>query len=345
MNPITVTMIGAPGSGKTTYLYAMFTELARGVDAYGIYDRDRDSELELLEGWRALAEEGEVPEATDENPRFHEFVVQHGEYTAAVLSWSDFRGGALFSRSDQHADVVRLQERLLVSDSIHLVLDGAKLAGDPAAASPRLRAELGVERMSTFVRSAVEARVQQRLPLPSVVVLITKADRIVNAANDEGVPHERRMGEVVESVIDLLPVLRRSGLTTMVCPVQVGWFGAAQGRVDPSRVDTQRLHQPILFTVRHRYVVERYQQEAALAELDAAISSDRAELSALDGRLFGGRRRRELRDALVDAERQRSAAAHAGDTAEYWTSILTPSIDTDVPIFQQGRRVNGGGSG
>lgn len=345
MKPIVVTMIGAPGSGKTTYLYAMFTELARGVGAYGMYDRDRDSELELLEGWRALAEEGEVPEATDENPRFHEFVLQHGEYTAAELGWSDFRGGALFSRSDQHADVGRLQQRLLVSDSIHLVLDGAKLANDPTGASPRLRAELGVERMSTFVRSAVEARVQQRRPLPSVVVLITKADRIVNAANEEGVPHEKRMGEVVETVIELLPVLRRSGLTTMVCPVQVGWFGAAQGRVDPTRVDTQRLHQPILFTVRHHYVVDRYQQQAALAEVDAATAAHRAELAEVDARLFGGRRRRELRDALDDAERVRSAAVHAAETADYWTSVLTPSIDTDVPIFQQGRRVNGGGGG
>lgn len=341
MKPITVTMIGAPGSGKTTYLYAMFTELARGMGAYGMYDRDRDSELELLEGWRALAEEGEVPEATDENPRFHEFVLQHGEYTAAELSWSDFRGGALFSRSDEHADVARLQERLLVSDSIHLVLDGATLAGEPVGSSPRLRARLGVERMSTFVRSAVEARVQQRLPLPSVVVLVTKADRIVNAANEAGVPHEQRMGEVVESVVELLPVLRRSGLTSMICPVQVGWFGAAEGRVDPRRVDTQRLHQPILFTVRHRYVIEQYRQQGVLAELDTSMAADNTELAALESRILGGRRRRELRDALDAAGRRWQAAAHARETAEYWTSVLTPGIDADVPIFHQGRRVNG----
>nr|WP_281262167.1 hypothetical protein [Umezawaea tangerina] len=337
-------MLGASGSGKTTYLHGMFTQLARGSGDFGLFERDPDLELDLIEGWRALAEHGVVPEATDENPRFYEFVLQHREHTAATMSWADFRGGALFTRSDQHSDVLRLRSRLMESDSIHLVLDGGTLAEARLPHDvPRLATTLGAERMSTLVRGVVDARAAQGLALPSIVVLITKADRIVNAAHANGVPHDKRLAEVIVAVIDMLPVLSRTRLTAMVCPVQVGWFGEAEHNIDPARVDTQRLHQPILFSARHQHFTEEFRQRAVITRLTGEVAARQAELDALlvhPFRLPG--RRSKVESSLREARTRLAAAEHARATAAYWSSVLASKIDTDVPIIHEGRHVQRG---
>lgn len=347
MRPITVTMLGPTGSGKTTYLHGMFAHFALGDGVYGMFERDWDRGLDLERGWRALTDEGVLPEATDENPQFYEFVVQRGSHAVVDLHWSDFRGGALFSRTAQHADVATLQQRLTASDSIHLVLDGGVLAAADLSATAGLANRLGAPRMSGAVRQAIDTRATQGLPLPSVVVLVTKADRIVTAGN--GGPGVDRLAEVVDAVVDMLPILRHADVTSMVCPVRVGWFGQATGQVDPATVAPHWLHQPVLFTAHHHCVVEERGHRAVLDELDRRIAADGDALRALLDRplaaVLDRRERRELTRAIESAQTRRTEVARARDTAAYWADALSTAIEPGVPIFHQGGRIRGGTCG
>lgn len=347
MDQITVTMLGPSGSGKTTYLHGMYAHFALGNGVYGLFERDWDRQVELDQTWRELSTEGMLPAATDENPQHYQFVLQHGGMAVLDLHWADFRGGALFSRAEPDSDVEALRERLVCSDSIHVVLDGGVLADtDSSTDLSAVAGRLGADRMSTAVRHAIDQRRGRGWPPPSLVVMITKADRLLVAA---GTDARTSLDNAVRTVLSLLPIIREGGLTAMVCPVQVGWFGRAVERVDPALVAPEWLHQPILFTARHHFWVESQRRRAAEQAATMRISANSAELRTIGGRPLARlleRGRREKLQAGIDTAREtQRAAGSAAATAEHWVTELGTAIAPEITIFHQGVQLSGNGHG
>jgi hypothetical protein len=63
---------------------------------------------------------------TTSSPRAYRLVFKDGPTPVALIDWEDYRGGAIFDRSDG-PDVPRLRERIHASDSFYLTIDGAQL--------------------------------------------------------------------------------------------------------------------------------------------------------------------------------------------------------------------------
>lgn len=248
-----LTMLGGTNSGKTTFMLGMYNTLAEGMHGYFMYTQDPDQDLDLRDEWNALVGSGLLPPATAvQASRQYGLVFNHGFNPLVAVDWMDYRGGAVSDRKDA-ADVPGLHRRLAESDSIHLVLDGQKLAPwlDGSASLPAVRSALDVGRVSALVNQAVGERVNGGLPVPSFVVVITKADLL----RAPGRTLRAALNRVVdEALANLAPIAFNPDITALVCPVKVGNFGVRQdpaARVNISDIDPVGLHRPTIFSLMH----------------------------------------------------------------------------------------------
>lgn len=343
---ITLTLLGAPGSGKTMFLHGMYATLSAGIAGYFVYTKDPDDDIDLMDTWDLLCEEGTVPQATDEQPIDHEFVFKYGLNPLLTIDCQDFRGGAALSRAKNGGpDVQKLRDRLAVTDSVYLVLDGGDVghwitdvvqAGGGAV--NRARDPMKVAALSRFIQDAADARQARGKLAPSVVVLITKSDLLPKITN---LPKGKALRIALENLRELVPVVYSEGITALVCPVQIGDLGEAKHQaVDPSMVDPVGLHKPFAFSLWH-FLTEGIQDYAAeLARLRDDRSTAAQELSALRGRfadgLFHRGRIRELDDDLDGADRQIEEANRREQGAQAMVAQLMEQLNR-LPIIKDGK--------
>ncbi|GIJ70522.1 TRAFAC clade GTPase domain-containing protein [Virgisporangium ochraceum] len=335
---VTVTMLGAPSCGKTTYMLATYATLSRGVSAFSLVEQDHDRDKDLGDAWDRLTREGVLPLPTDETPQHHLFAFNYGATELMRLAWTDFRGGAMDARlSDAQAgDAAELVARLAGSDSIYLVLDSDHLVGRADGLTQLSMAR----RMTSLVRRAFQERLCRHLPLPSLAVLLTKADLLTMYGDDT--PAADRLDRAHGQVRDLLPVMTMPGVTAVVCPVMVGQFGEANAtRVDPRTITPKDLHLPVLFTAEQwlRRDAARYAAQAhalAAERQDLTVVSTELQSRFLHGLRHGGR----IREAqtrlgyLGDAERQAWAAAYVRGQ---WADLIAGEL-REVPVYIGGVR-------
>lgn len=277
-----LTMLGTTGSGKTTFLLGMYNTLSMGVQGYFLYTDDPDEGLDLGDAWDQLIEEGKLPPPTAENQsKRHQFVFNHGFDPLVKVEWLDYRGGAMSGRANAAADVVELRAQLAASDSIYLVFDGGKLAPwlDGKVNIPSVQKELKIREMTQLVQHAIKDRKSNNLPLPSLVVVITKADLLAG----EG----REVGDALNTIIDNLKSLVEAayveGVTTLVCPVQVGYFGPTTPlKVNISDIDPMGLHRPMIFSLMHHLTEGLGAQRNQLAAQRESQSTAEQQMAALN---------------------------------------------------------------
>ncbi|GAA3865079.1 hypothetical protein GCM10022243_34140 [Saccharothrix violaceirubra] len=315
MTTIGVTVLGPPGSGRTTLMAAM-----------SAWSDGRLSTSDPGGGphaaWRALTAHGLLPR---EGAPVHDLVLRDGDEVVAVLRCAEV------SPADP-ADPAAVA-RVAASDAVHLVLDGGLLAAGPPDGL--------FEYMTALVRRALDVRRGVGRPAFPVVVLISKTDLIVGAADAAGVSHEERLAEVVEAVPGLLPVVRDEDVTAMVCPVQVGWFGAArEARVDPARVHPHGLDQAVVFTAGYHLAQEESRCGAELRALAAAVEVRQDELAGL-GRHRRGRRR-ELESAVSAAVAGYARVEELRKTLRRRTDVLSAALAGHVPVLRHGHPINTG---
>src|SRR5216683_6066403 len=126
---ITLTMLGASGSGKTLFLHGMYATLSAGIAGFFMYTRDPDDDLDMMDVWRMLCKKGELPPATPvDEPNRYDFVFKRGFESLLGFDCVDFRGGVTDGKAGSAADVDEIRKRLLETDSIYLVLDGGHVA-------------------------------------------------------------------------------------------------------------------------------------------------------------------------------------------------------------------------
>ena len=269
---LAITALGHSGSGKTTFLLGMYAVMSGGLHGYFLNAVDLDVDRDLARKWERLLDDGNLPPPNSNTAIPYEFDFLEGIHPLLRVDWLDYRGGALDDEAGGlNSDVVEVQERLKLSDSIYLVLEGSYIAAPVTSSTklPILR-QAGLRRMTALLQASVQQRVESELPLPSVVILITKADLV---------PRERRgqMDAIVEDVRALLPICFSTGLSTLVCPVQLGDFGLVPTeRVSTHDIAPRHLHKPIIFSL------AEYMRQLSFAAAEGATSLEarRASLSA-----------------------------------------------------------------
>jgi hypothetical protein len=280
---LTLTMLGNTGSGKTTFLLGMYNTMTIGVQGYFLYTADPDEGVDLELLWDQLIEQGELPPATlEEQSKRYQFVFNHGFDTLVTVDWLDYRGGAMMGKESAE-DTAQLRAQLAASDSIYLVFDGARLKPwlDGKASIEDVRKWLRIGRMTQLLQHATQDRLGKGLPMPSLVVVITKADLLASLEQD------REVGDALQTIIDnletLVPAVYVKGVTTLLCPVQVGNFGTEKTRqVDVNDIDPMGLHRPMIFSLMHRLTEGLKDHEKQLEQQRAGQSSTEQQIAELN---------------------------------------------------------------
>ncbi|GAA1235902.1 hypothetical protein GCM10009665_27670 [Kitasatospora nipponensis] len=290
---ITMTMLGASGSGKTAYLHGMYNRLSSGVQGYYLYTIDPDQDLDLADHWSLLRRNGTMPKATSEEPRRYDFIFRRGMRDLVEIDCTDFRGNAALDRRGSAADVHLLEQRLAASDSIVLVLDSEHVAQWVRAGTPgsldRDDDPMEIARFSRAISGVFTARKREGGPSPAIVVLLTKVDLLSGLT---GMTAAEALVAVAKNLGKLVPALaddQAEGVTVALCPVQLGNFGAARlERVDSRAINPKNLHLPIVFSLRHYLTEGIARNQEAIRELTAGLDSSRSELAALSRGFMGG---------------------------------------------------------
>ncbi|MFE6871511.1 hypothetical protein ACFVFS_33790 [Kitasatospora sp. NPDC057692] len=290
---LTLTLLGASGSGKTAYLHGMYNRLSSGVQGYYLYTTDPDLDLDLAEDWARLRRTGTMPKATSEEPISYEFVFRRGMRDLMTIDCVDFRGNAALDRRGAAADVAQLEERLMRSDSIILALDSEHVAEWIKHGAPgnldRDDDPMEISRFSRAISRVFSSRLAEGDPVPGVTVLLTKADLLAERTGLRAAEALQMAGRNFPNLVPVLAGDDAEGVTVALCAVQLGNFGAAaQATVDASRIAPKNLHLPIIFSLRH-YLSEgivRNRQE--MDRLAGGLDASRGELAALSQGLFGG---------------------------------------------------------
>jgi len=282
---LTLTMLGAANSGKTTFLLGMYDILSTGLHGYFTFTEDPDQAVNLRDAWDLLVDKGELPLPNDvDQSKYYRFVFNHGFTPLITVDWMDYRGGALDDHTTSGSDVSELRERLNRSDSIYLILDGgviAKWLDDPAKL-PLAKRRLQVRAMTDHLQRAMQHRREKGLPFPSIVVIITKADLLRSPSRGVG----QALAQVVDQLEALLPVVFAVGVTALVCPVKVGDFGdSGEERVtsvDVKTIDPVGLHRPTIFSLMHYLTVGLGGRSVAVGEAEAGLSEVEEQMAALN---------------------------------------------------------------
>jgi hypothetical protein len=256
----------------------------------------------------------------------------------------DFRGGAGTGRGDKPdapADIAQLRSRVEASDSIFLVLDGQYVAnwirnGHPGNLN-RAGERMGIAHFARDINLTVEARRLKDEPTLSLVVLVTKSDLL---ARITGLSSREALATVAEHLRNLVPVAMDEGVTTLLCPVQIGDFGEASSQsVDPGQVNPKNLHSPIIFALLH-YLSEgisRHEQE--IKRLDQQIDAQDEHLASLRSGLFGGffkgdQVRGTRAQIMADKELRRFTQEQVEENRRR-AALLSREL-RDIPLFRNG---------
>jgi hypothetical protein len=344
---ITLTMLGATGSGKTTYLIGMYAVLSAGVNGYFMTTTDPDRDLDLADDWDLICSGTGMPNPNSDEPIEYDFVLNYGTEPILQLDCLDFRGNAAherLGRPDTPGDVAKLHERLTRSDSIYIVVDG-HLVGNwinedcPRQDNQKINPAL---RYTRYVNAAVQARKEAGKPSTSLVVVVTKVDAVSAIT---GIPAGQAMQLVLDNIEKLAPSAKSVGVAAALCPVKLGNFGVAPSggrfdRVDPNSIDPRFLHKPVIFSLVH-YLSEQIAYSSH--DLDAVARGTqeaRNEIDALRGQFLGG----WLNNAEIKKRRNRVRIAEESandirkelESARVRASKLMEELD-NIPIMRDGK--------
>jgi hypothetical protein len=238
-----ISMLGAAGSGKSSYLTMMYHNIVRGNYSY-TFKADNEVRLRVNAEIDALRR-GKPLEPTDEtSPKRHHYTLgalRDGVFTGLVeIELTDFRGGAILYPGAADTDSAQLYAQLPESDSIFVVFDGTHFT-EPVEPGRReaITGATNVNHIATLIGGVLVDR--QDRQLPSVAVLLTKSDTI---SKPRGEP-----GEIQQNVRDLLPVAFGLGHKSGFFPVSIGEFVIEDGTSRLAAIDPDGVAAPVFFAV------------------------------------------------------------------------------------------------
>lgn len=164
-------MIGHSGSGKTTYMAAMYGLMCgEGIEKYSIVSKTQSGHDSLANLCSSIFN-GSYPKQTDIHSEYN-FHLCYDEEGLIEFDWNDYRGGALSQRSDTSNEVRDLEERIVEADALIVFLDGDKIIKNDNYSLREYR------RISQCINKAVN-RISPDYPYP-ISFIITKAGKHTN---------------------------------------------------------------------------------------------------------------------------------------------------------------------
>ncbi|SDM01704.1 hypothetical protein [Nonomuraea jiangxiensis] len=332
---LTISMIGASGSGKSTYLHALYATMTRGVDNCNLHERNNNADVSLVEAWHELGQGTLVPRTLDK-PTNYTFVFSREMSPSAILDWTDFRGGALhdFVGVDGSLDAQFLLDKISLSNAIFVTLDGEHFR-KPVSGERRepLAREMVIHRISSVLTETLTRRTARGLAWPSIAILLTKADLI-----DWGGGSGRTLTGVIHEIRDLLPVAFQPRVCTAVCPVTVGPLQPMPGgHARPDGVDPNDVHLPLLFAMTYYYRAAAHQEDLHLRELASRRNGIGAQMAALPPS-----KRRSVRDQRLRLERELRTVEEAIGHNQLRFERSTQEISALTPRLRNLRVFEGG---
>lgn len=260
---MTVTMLGGPGSGKTTFLLGMYAVLSSGYHGFSLQARTLDTQFDLAGEWNAIVDAGRMPPPTA-YPQTYPLVLKDGPTPLALIDWTDYRGGAVYDRSTEPG-VTNLQEQLRKSDIVYFAINAVHLRdldGTPVATIERLT---GSRRIQTLLMHAARERMAEGKAIPAMIIIITKADLLVDKAQDQ----------IFRCVRELFPICFADKSTSLLCSVSIGNLGSVEQKraFAPEMLNPRQLQNPILCSA--LWFLERQRNErmaAMIGRLRNALS-------------------------------------------------------------------------
>ncbi len=331
-------MLGSKGTGKTTYLLGMYAEMAAGVEKYYMTS-DHGTHVRLTTDWDALVEVGLLPKATDETQSYA-FRFRYGMATLLELDWLDYRGGAITSTEQEDASVPEVIGRLAETDSLYLTFDGSLLASVLAGeASGERQLRRAVALYNNLLAFVSDRRQEAGLVQPSVVLLITKSDRLIEHLSGDS---DERQRKVVDWISGQFEQIFEPGRDVAVCTVSLGELGHDPKKVEPSAVDPVRVHKPMVFTL-----FAWYRRQAILFEASAEVVRARGqrELQELGAthvpgiqRFLGRKRANELATASKRSGEETALLSQLANECWARVRVLEGEL-ADVDMFIDGEAV------
>lgn len=344
----TVTMIGATGCGKSTYMIGMYSVMSSGLAGYYLTAQDLDLDLDLSERWEDMRKEDKFPPANlAEEPVPYPFYFRDEQQTLLTFAWEDYRGGAMSDRGNP-ADVDRLNKRLLKSDSIYLAIDGEHLLnGVDANNLQDVRPETKANIMAPRLQHVFHECEQRGDDYPSFVILVTKADKIADAHPTASA--RELLDLVYDSARALLPACFGPGRNTMVCPVQV--CRDETDRVTGQqvrKVSARNVHFPLVYSFLHYLNAHTDLLRDDLGRFEAEIDDNDRRLRTLEGKFWApilrGQELAEMRsraqsDAKARDERRRDLTTSETKVAALARLVEEAIGDDKVAVCENGVRL------
>ena len=177
------TILGESLSGKTCYLLAMYSEMSQGINGYSIVAQNDDLDTELIRKFDKLDDEtlsvDRFPFANDQVDKYL-FNLTHANKTIMSFEWVDYPGGTLREKGEFYDEI---SNNVRDSSTLFICVDGKLLVGDDTERKIRQ-----VKRKcSMTINRCFGKYFEAGGRLPTVGIILTKADLFMNDTNDDEV--------------------------------------------------------------------------------------------------------------------------------------------------------------
>lgn len=346
MADITITMIGGKGSGKTTYLAAMYDDMRHGYGGFSFSAVDPDIDIQLADAWEDIEKTGVArkwPAPTDESAEF-DFDMLYAFERFMTFKWVDYPGDSIVTRKRNEISE-ELVRYLKGSSCIYIVAPGEFLFDVGQSGRRVAEKAMFVSDVGRLMKEVINSLPADKKP--SLVILVTKFDKFKSSFNkmqDSDQPwtgtivdgcRPREYGTKIQDYLEYCVSEAYSqvcapdgGLNTMICTVTLGNGLAddiAGGAIAPEWV-----HAPVLFAYleyvsrlesdyrKIQYEVQNNRRDMASNMLKRWINED--EIASLDSQL------KSLQERLNQYQSR--------------LKIVKQAMPTDMIIFRNGRKGN-----
>lgn len=331
MEKIGITMIGASGTGKTCYLYAMADAMQSGSCDFTFTAMPYKKTLELQDAWDSILN-GKWPKGTDLSTEY-EFACSYCMRPIATFSWYDYRGGILQNPDDEEERASLFgkmgSSRCLIicisAEAIHGIL-----AGD--LKSRRL--------FQVYMNLIQEYRNRTGCTVP-IVVAVTKADLLGPNEFESGVEliRTKYMAALFSEddnggwFVSFVPVSLGTGLGSSV-------NGEIVGTIEPANV-----HIPVLIAIKSAIVElleSKLEAQGVLDNKEVKIKRS-LDLNAKRGlldKIWNGDFEEELNDELAELSVDKEVLSREIEKLKADMDRLQREINQcQMVVYSNGRRL------
>jgi len=259
MDKTGITMIGLSNSGKSCYLYAMYAQMAFGVNGFTFIPDDFDKGLDLEDQWLKIVEEGKWPDSNVESSDYV-FDCSHSFRKLISFHWHDYRGNILKERNN--SEKTELFNKINQSNSLILCISAelliALLNGSQSAALE----------IAKYGKILLDYRNISNRTIP-ISIAITKSDII---AHDQSI-FINGIKQLKEKYLNSL-FTDNGNWFVMFVPVMLGegllnQEGKVSGTIAPKNI-----HLPVMFAIYATFNELHNQTKNTSEELKRSMTSE-----------------------------------------------------------------------